>query len=73
MNTILGIVFSLSTLFDYQYVGYHECTRVGVIESESVVVYPASVELSDRTNNYILFKGINNDGTISEIACVKKG
>ena len=72
MNTILGIVFSVSTLFNYQYVGYHECTRVGVIESERVVVYPASVEMHDYTNNYILFKGINNDGTVSEITCVKE-
>jgi hypothetical protein len=38
----------------------------------TLVMNPASVEMHDYTNNYILFKGINNDGTVSEITCVKE-
>ena len=72
MEYILAALISIPNIFGYEYVGYHECKQVGYIETEQVTVSPASVEMHDYTNNYILFKGINNDGTVSEITCVKE-
>ena len=71
MEYLLTMLLSISNIFGYEYVGYHECKQTGYIKAEQVTVYPASVEMHDYTNNYILFKGINKDGTVSEVKCIK--
>jgi len=65
---VLVGIFTVDKTQDYSYVGYHECSQIGYVESDNVTVYPASVDMGDRVNNYILFK----KGYISSSICAKK-
>ena len=65
---VLAGMFAADTAQDYKYVGYHECSQIGYVVSENVTVYPASVDMGDRVNNYILFK----KGYIPSSVCAKK-
>jgi len=51
---------------DWDYVGYHQCKQIGVVEPGKARVYPLSVD----DNHYILFKQKNNDNTYT-VTCTK--
>ena len=53
---------------DWQYVGKHECKRVGLLEPEKARVYPLKVE---GYKPYILFKQKNKDGSYI-VACTNE-
>ena len=65
---VLAGIFAVDKTQDYNYVGYHQCSQIGYVESENVTVYPASVNMGDRVNNYILFK----KGHVPSNVCAKK-
>lgn len=51
--------------YEWRYVGYTECKRVGFLEPEKATVYPAH---DKHQKPYILFKQRNKDGTYT-VAC----
>jgi len=68
VSTAFMLGMSAYDSYEWRYVGYTECERVGFVEPEKATVYPAH---DKHQKPYILFKQRNKDGTYT-VACKHK-